>query len=200
MVIENFTTYTEEDDNNKLTVIATTATGVDVDSDEDVWLYKDKTEDYFNALNVTFETLISSASGSGALGGMGITNTIGSRIDLAATDIMVATYVASGPAYKIYLFKGNNVANDVYTCSADTPYYCTLLRAAGGDIATLDIYDDSGRTNKVDTLVVAGYGTEKWQYAFGFMNHNDGTGTDDWDGYVKNLDLKEIFIPIVAII
>jgi hypothetical protein len=186
---EDFTTYTEVDPNGKLTVTSAAATGADVDWDEDVYLYKDFGADNFNGLRINFEIRIASTSLNIAIAGPGLTvNTVGDRTAFAATDIFVGAYRTGGGAYQILLVRGDAVANDAGSISADTTYYCTLLRAANADDVNLVIYSDSGRTTVVDTLTVSGYGTgSKYRYLYGIVNVNDGSTGRDWDGFVQNM-------------
>lgn len=194
MAVENFLTYTEEDDNNKLTVTSTKAESVDADQDEDVYLYKDKGADFFNALDIDFELYIASTSEDTAQAGMAITNTVATLQGFAATDLSVHTKRVSGPTYRVDFVRGAFLGEDTYTGSANTPYYCTLLRTAGNDSISVDIYDDSGRTNKVDTLTLASFGTAKWRYVYGFVNRNRTQGNKNFDGYVQNLDFGEVTV------
>ena len=193
MPIEDFTTYTEVDPNGRLTVTAVKATAVNADRDEDVYLYKDKGVDYFDALDEEFELLISSASLSSSVAGMALGNVSTGWIDFAATGLVVFAFY-SGAAYFIYLRRGEPAeASDFYTGAANTVYYCRLERTAGNDTVTLKIYSDFARTSLLDTLTVGGFGTTKWRYIYGFTNNKDGNGDDDFDGYVRNLDLNELW-------
>lgn len=192
MAVEDFTTYTEVDTNAKLTVTSARATGVDVDRDEDVYLYKDFGAAYFNALNITFELLVNATStpagGSSPVGSIAITNTVNDISAFATTDIS-AIIGEEGVGAKIWLQRGAGVASDVYICSLDTIYYCLLERASGNDTVTLKIYSDAARTTLLDTLTVIGYGTTTYRYLFGFVNWNNGQAGADFDGYVENLNL-----------
>lgn len=198
MAIENFTTYTEEDTNNKLTVAAAKAEGADVDRDEDVYLYKDRGADHFDALDIDFELYVASTSVYGGFAGIAIANTVGSINDFAATDIACVIYESEDPPNlycQVYLVRGNFVDTDqvpVSTINHNTIYYCTMSRDAGNDTVTLKIYSDAERTVEVDTLTVSGFGVTKYQYVYGFINRNDGNSNYDFDGYVENLDLKEV--------
>jgi len=190
--IEDLTTYTEEDDNTKLTVSATKALAADVDQDEDVWLYRDMGAGFFDGLDIDFEIYVAATSLDDGRGGMAITNTVGDMTEFASTDITVYASEGAGPAYYIKLMRGNSVATDSYTCSAGTIYYCTLERVAGQDDVYLKIYSDAARTTLVDTLTVAGFSTTTYRYVFGFVNNNSAAGNKDFDGYVQNLNLKII--------
>lgn len=185
---EDFITYTEFDANNKLTVTATTATGVNVDTNEDVYLYYDYGANNFDGLNIDFEIFISSQSLNNSNGGVAVSNVIDDFSGFAATDLSVLGQRQAGP-YAIVLQRGFGAAADSFVAAADTSYYCTIYRAAGNDNAFVRIYTDPARTVLVDTLTVNGFGAAKWQYAYGFVNFNSGVGGEDWDGYVRNLDL-----------
>jgi len=189
MGFENFLLYTEDDTNNKLTVTATKADAVDVDRNENVLLYKDFGADYFNALDIDFEIYLNSNSEDGGLGGPGLNNTVDDRSGFGTTGLVVNIQKVDATPHLLYLLRGNHVASDAYNCAVNTPYYCTFTRAAGNDTVQLLIYSDSGRTDLLDTLAVAGFGTTKWRYVYGFLNLNNATSGYDFDGYVQNLDL-----------
>jgi len=196
MAIEDFTTYIEEDDYGKLTVTASKALASDVEEDEDVWLYKDKGVDHFDALDIDFEIRIESTSQVDCSGGVALANVIGDVSDFAATDF-TCRIRRGGSDYRIVLTRGNWLANDPYVCSHSTLYYCTIERSASNDTVSVKIYSDAGRTDLLDTLALANFGTEKWRYVYGFINRNSSTGGRNLDGYTQNLDLKEA-APIVA--
>jgi len=198
MAVENFlTNYTEEDGNNKLTVTANKATGVDVDWDEDVYLYRNKGVDHFDALNIDVELYVSSDSLNSGSGGIGLANVIGTIGDFADTDF-ACRYLEGSVDWRIYLTRGAGTEHDYYVCNPDTPYYCTVVRTAGNDIVSIKVYSDSGRTDLLDTVFLANFGTEKWQYIYGFINWNATVSGRDGDGYVQNLNLNEIlpFLPV----
>ena len=187
---EDLSTHTELDDNTKLTVTDTKATGADVDADESVHLYKDYTADYFDALYVEFELYIASTSEVNGIGGVGLTETQRNDISaFGATEISCTARKTEAAVYKIYLARGPDTATDFYTCSADTPYYCLMERVAGNDTVTVKIYSDAGRTTLLDTLTLAGISTTKYRYLYGFVNWNTATGDENFDGYVQNLSI-----------
>jgi len=188
------TDYTEVDANSKLTVTATRATAVDVDGDEDVYLYRDMGAGFFNTLSVDFEILINATSGINAEAGMAITNTVNDMSGFATTDISVFIEESAGPVYKIYLYRGNKVANDSYTCSTDTLYYCTIERVASNDTVNLKIYSDLARATLVDTLTVSGFSTTTYRYLFAFVNNNTATVAQDFDGYVQNVRRRKGYL------
>ncbi len=195
MAVEILTSYTKVDDNSRLTVTTTKATGVDVGRDEDVYLYKDQGANRFNDLFISVKLLISATSvhtASAAFGGMAISNTVGSVVDFVATDIYVAVdYEGAGNLFKVFLGLGAGVESDNYIGLANTPYYCLLERAENSDTATLKIYSEASRTTLLDTLTVTGVGTStKWRYSYGFVNWNSGGADVMFDGYVQDLNLS----------
>lgn len=191
MGFEFFNTYTEVDANNKLTVGTRKILSVDLDRDENGYIYKDYGADYFDALDVDFDIYVSSDSLNQALAAVAITNTVNTIPNFVATDLVVYATRATNNV-TICLWRGVAVASDNKTgLSLDTVYYCTITRAAGNDTATCAIYSDEARQNLIDTLSVAGFGTEKWQYIFGFINYNNRLSGRDFDGYIANVDLNE---------
>ena len=206
MAIEDFTTYTEVDASSRLTVTASKARGVNVDRDIDVYLHFDKGVDNYDAIDIDFETQIESASANGSRGGMGLTVSAISVIDgFGSTDIAVMfRRLSSG--FKFELNRGDAVATDLSAAlSSGTTYYCTLLRTAGSNTVTLDIYSNSARTTLVETLSVSGYGgSTKYRRLYGFVNKNTGSGGNDWDGFIQNMEdfssnAFTLFPPVLAL-
>lgn len=185
--IEDFTTYIEVDVPGKITVTAGNVTGVDVDRDEEIYLYKDKGVGFFDALVVDFEIYIDSASLDECYGGMALSKIIGTINDWVHTTEMTVVVHRVGAQYRITLIRGRLLAADFFVIAADTPYYCTVLRAKGSDSVTVQIYTDEARLVLVDTLTLPGYGAVKWRYIYGFVSRNTGDAGRDWDGYIKNL-------------
>lgn len=192
MAIEDFTTYTEDDDSEWLTVTANKAAGSVIGRNDDCLLYSDKGVAYFNALDVLFECYIATIYTVGELkmGGMGFANSITSLLGMADTDICVYITKGSTDVYNIGLLRGL-AASNLYQCSPMVVYYCKLERTAASDTVTLKIYSNWVRTDLLATLSVGGYGTAtRWRYSYGFLNLNDGSGAEPWAGFFQNLDLR----------
>jgi len=182
----NFQTFAEVDANSKLTVTTNKATAVNADRDEDVYLYKDEGVDYFDALDIDFEIYLADASLNFARGGIAFSvTTVGTLNDFDTKDISVVMVEDSPP--RVELVRGDDTAVDTYNAATNTPYYCTLYRAAGSDSANCTIYSDTTRETALDSLIVAGFGTTKWRYVYGFINDNQTVAGRDFDGYVKDL-------------
>ena len=89
---------------------------------------------------------------------------------------------------------GDNDDEDFYICSLDTLYYLKIIRTEDdGTYGHLNvyIYDDSGRTNLVDTIeCVLGEKTD-FRYAYAVQSDASSADTRTCTGYIQNLDFKE---------
>jgi len=190
MAIEDFTTYTEVDPNNRLTVTSTKASSDDATGDEDVYLYKDFGVDNFNDIGFRFTLYVASTSVGEAYAGISVANTIGSYLDLESTAISCQVGKINDTTYRLFLRRGQETPDGYYTISADTPYYCVLSREADSDTVTLKVYSDEERANLLHTFNGTGYGTAtKYRYVYGF-NHRNASGSHKFDGYVESLYLS----------
>lgn len=187
---EDFTTFTEVDGSGVLTVTPSKITGVNVDRDLDAYVSKDKGVDNYNKIDINFELFMDSASvdNTETNGAIALTvSAVGDITNFGTSDIVVISREFSGPN-TIRLWRGNKVAEDTFTMSLDTIYYCTLLRTANSDTVTVEIYSDSDRTTLLDTLSLSGFGTgTKYRYLYGSVNYNTGHTGRDWDGYSQNM-------------
>ena len=193
MAYEDFTTYTEVDSGTYLTVATNKATGVDIPGNVDVYLYKDFTADYFNALDVDWTGYIEDESSTNryGLGGPAFANVVGELGDLENTDFISCAQSRGSSVAWIRIIRGNDVASDWYVGSTETIYYFTISRAAGNDTVNLYVYSDSARTSLLDTVSVSGFGTAKWRYVYGVMTYNSALSARLWSGYIENMDLNE---------
>lgn len=172
--IIDFSSYTEVDPSSYLTISTTKVEWTSLPRNVDAYLYYDYGTDNFDALDVDFDLYLDAHSTYGRVGALAFTNTVDDANAFASTDLSVVTHKTNSTTHKIRLIRGNDVAYDEYTCSTGTTYYCTLVRAAGNDTATLYIYSDSDRTSLLDTLVVTGFSTTKWRYNMAGVSYNSG--------------------------
>jgi len=193
MATEDLTTYTEYDVNSHLTITSTKATAASVHGNETVYAIKDFGANYFDALDINFELYIeSSASGNGR-GGIGLSNIANVAINgFNSSSVSATIALGNDSVVRISLMRGAFTATDLYVGSHSTLYYCTLSRAAGNDTISLFIYSDASREILLDTLVVAGFSTVKYQYLYGFVNYNDSDSFMIFSGYVQNIDLGPV--------
>lgn len=192
MATENFTTYTEVDTNNRLSETASRVTCVATVANEETYLYKDFNANHFDALSIDFEIYCASQpTYPYGRGGIGISNTLASSYEFASTDVSAFAMARPLGVCWIWIDRGADIAYDYYIGLTDTLYYCTLSRPTGNDTVTLTIYQDATRLVQLASLPITGFGTVKWQYAFGFAGANSGDADRLFDGYVQNMDLKE---------
>jgi len=197
MAIENFTTYTEVDPGADITITASKIDCEDLHArGVDAYVYKDFTADYFDALDTIYEwQLDSTASLDYPICGIAFANTVNDISGFSTTDLSAYLRSGSGSVWRVYFMRGTFTATDWMNISNDTIYYPLLERASGNDGATLKVYDDSIRTSLVDTLSVAGFGTEKWRYLYGCNVYNSANATPLFDGFIQNFDLQEAAPP-----
>ncbi len=198
MAIENFTTYTEVDLSGVLTVTSPKVVAVNCTRDIDAYVYKDFGVNYFNGFSVDFEVYQDNLTGSGgSVIAPGFTvSAVGDYTDFGFWDI--AVNVNQVVTRRITLRRGYLQAADYFEISDDTLYYCTLERLTNSDTVTVKIYDDSGRTNLLDTLSVSGFGiARRWRYCYGFTSNNAGLGGRRWDGYVQNMEITITTPPFI---
>lgn len=193
MALEDFTTYTEVDGQNKLTVATNTITWTDLyDNAEDAHVYKDYGAGHFG----DFEHLVScdyTSHNAGAyVFGWVVANEIRNPYPDYTDSIYLRLYNRDPPTDMIHLVSregGVVVGSDGHTlASPGARLYHTIERAAA--VATCKIYSDAARTNLLDTLSITC--TEiTFRYVYGFANLESGDGRY-YSGHVYDLDLQEV--------
>ena len=199
--LENFTTFTEVDEDGDYTI---TSTKIDISSlrgDAVSYVYKDMGANFFSGdFTHKLEVFVNSGSSDGQSTKLwAVSNDIGTysslttgsksflalRADREGTQSLIRIIeVDSGTAYTDQWIGGDD----------DTLYYLTITRdEATGTYGTIYcyIYSDSGRTTLVDTLSVALHTSKKdFRYIYGAMSRGTTGESDYFTGYVQNLDLN----------
>lgn len=177
-----------------LTASASTITAESYERRDNEWYSYDYGDNYFDALNVTFEinTFTGTASGSavGMYFGVSELSTISGA---ASQDVgLISSYESAwGPGVRYRLWRGYATQlDDTATLSTNTTYYFTLSRSAGNDVVTCYIYSDSGRTTLVDTLSVSGFTTAKWRWHMGITHPYSGGALEQFNGTIANFDFN----------
>lgn len=191
--MEDLTTYTLVA-NGSLTVTASKVAG-GFYQDQDKMLYKNFGADYFDAIYLHFEGLISDTDPYGynaqmSAGFSDVVNDVSGWSSVGDIRVSFERYGSYGEGnYYIILSNGSSYNySDYCIISPGVNYYLTLTRAAGSDGATLKIYTDAARTVLYDTLAITGLGTAKWQYFFAGVNYNTGEGHRYVSGYYQNYE------------
>lgn len=199
---EDLTTYTVVDTNSKITeTTADRITVADVQRDDEIYLYKDFTLNYFSE---DFEHQVTGYADAieddSWVGSWGMSNDIEDWYSLYAGNLSCfhVGFYRSGATYYIRLQEQDSADRyfDTYSnFNVDQAYYFTIIRdEAVGDWGTLYlyIYDDSERSSLVDTLTLTLHTSKKdFQYLYAFSGYNSAGDFAGFDGYSENLNIGE---------
>lgn len=206
---EDFTTYTEYDEGNDITVTTDRLTLTNLDTDADTfWVYDDKGAAHFDADFEHLEKvyLSSTATNCHCVHWM-LANDVGDLKDIkdASGSCLAAFWYDSGSelilAYEVDA--GTAYSDASSALSLSTVYYLEIERdeAVGTygtlyiRIATTDYYGNGG--NLVDTLSVALHTAKRdFRYVYGVTGYDSGVSRLV-TGYVELLDLQEVTPPSV---
>jgi len=203
MATEDFSTYTEVDENSDYTVTAPKIDITSITRASTSYVYDDKGAAHFAG---DFDHNVEYYVGSGTTDGertniWAMSNDIGDQaaLDAANVSFFCASMGKESASLlkRLYEYDGSTEYIDTDNDTAvavDTLTYATLLRdEAVGTYGTLYFYHytDSGRTTLVSTQSITLHSSTKdFQYVYGTMS--DGrTGTNTYTGYVQDLDLQE---------
>lgn len=200
MAIEDLTSYTESDESSVLSLTGTNKanfTALPRNLHETLFSY-DYTADHFGDFEWLYEGYLSSAdmgANYAAECWIGASTVAASLVDMTYfVGSGLSGRTGGGGEYFIHLLEvDDGVEGDVdtyYACSLDTLYYFTLTRS--GAAVTLKIYDDSGRTNLVDTLEITAI-ENALRYSIVAASHWEDSAAEDSSitGYYQDLDLQE---------
>ena len=193
---EDFSSYTEVDANSKITVDSNCKLSfVDIDNDEDVYAYADKTAGYFSGdFTHTFEFMITAHATSSKIAVYGLSNILNDETAWGTNQTSIVVQDVSG-TLRVYLYTPGD--SDVWVGpSQDIQYYVTVTRDDDGG-------DGSGSVTAVictgsydcgtpaDTLSCTNLTSQDdYQYVYGVASRNDSAGNRNISGYVQNLDLN----------
>ena len=187
-ILEDFTTYTEEDPNNEWSQTSTRNTATNLRRDSDSYVYKSYGSGHFGDFEHLIDFRITSAETSGYQGIWALTNTPESMADLPSGSLVVE--IQRTPTNYLVYLRECGVATDSWgEWSVGTTYYLTIKRV--GTSLTCKIYSDSARTNLLGTLSLT-VSTTTFEYLqCGFGAKVNGLGYRLMSGYCENLDLQE---------
>lgn len=195
MAYQDFSTYTEDDPNAKITVTSTKIDVAALARPDAARVYKDMGSNHFAG---DFEHLYEGYSGAATTDGgswiawavANVTNLLSNSTDTA---IFCRWYQESSTDVRFYIGHAGGQAG-VFSLNQDQLYYIKLKRdEAVGTYGTayVYVYSDSGRTSLIGsnsvTLATAKY---DFQYLYGFANMGGAAGFF-FTGYLQNLDIQE---------
>lgn len=190
MALVDFTTFTEVDPNNDITVTPTKCDVSTMRRDVKAYVRKDYGADYFADFTHQLTVQVAPSDADCAVNFWGLSNganTFGEQE--TNNDGLAITVNRYGAAeYQLFLFDLETVRSDYTVISTNTPYYLTVYRR--GNVLTCDIYTDADRTILYDSLTVSCNETG-YRYLYGVMSR-DASGSAALTGYCENLDLLAI--------
>lgn len=200
---EDFSTYTEEDPNSRISKTADRATFTDLSRDEDAWLVDDKGVAHFNEnFEFLFKTLLDAGTESGMVYLSVLSNIVDDTegIKAANEDYLGSAYFYLGIGCRFYIIEcdGGTEYADYGDISLDTVYYIEFERDEDVGtygtlydyVCTTDYWDDGG--DQVDTLTVTIHTSKKdFRHIFGVNTDNIGNSDRTLTGYIELLDLQE---------
>ena len=198
--VEDFTTYTEIDPENRVTVTSQEISFSDVNfRGTDTYVYSDKGVDHFDG---DFEHLLTAQVSSIDTYALPIVwmlaNTVDDKHGMLSSneDFLLLEFYRgdSGFQFRIQECVNGIEYEDVWTgTSVGTTYYVKILRDESvGSYGRLYcyIYSDSGRTNLLETLQLDLREKEDFRYIYALNTDNNGQ-LYRASGFVKDLDLQE---------
>ena len=192
---EDFTTFTEVDEQDDITITdEVTITVSSMRRDADSYVYKDYGADHFGDFSHSVKSVIS-ANTAGMFSFWGAANTIDDFDGLDATEDGIASYhnelITSTEIITI-----EDLVNDSTDSTGDInlgTWYMTISRS--GTTLTNEIYSDEAKTTLVDTIAVT-CGTTTFRYLYAVIGKGSGVSASNATGTVEDLDLNEaIFTP-----
>lgn len=201
----DFTTWTETDSDNRLTVTADRVQWALLENRDVGRAHYDFGAGYFDGdINAAFTLLLSVLeyipANTAYFGALCFTSAIDSLLALRSPGVdAINLWGADGDSldpFGLSIEENNNGAltGDNGNLNRSTPYYCTFVRdeAVGAfGTAYLYLYTDTGKTVLHDTLVITL--TKKMDLRYGVVANTWENGTTSYtSGYVEDLDIAGI--------
>jgi len=196
MAVEDFTTYTEVDPNDHITVTASKVTWTNLNRDEDAYVYKDMGVDHFDGdFEHLLEMQLDSTGGSYNIPALvwGVSNDIDDIESWTSGLLCRQALNANDPTERCAIDEKEGGVSDQVSIAASTPYYLKIKRdESAGTYGTLYcyIYTDADRTNLHATLSISLTVKGDYRYLYAACSANNGYTDRVISGYMQNLDLQ----------
>ena len=191
MGYENFSTYTEVDEGDDITVTSSKVQWVNMNRNVTSYVYKDFGAGHFGDLTHDITVQFNSSNNIAHFLWWGLGNKIDDLSGFWSTggveSLMCSGYQNSG-TYVFYARSGSGFGTDNCNISANTPYYCTVTRA--GTTMTVEIYTDAEKTSLFDTLSITCTATTL-RYLYACMSNDSALAGGNAYGFSQNFDLQE---------
>ena len=186
--VEDFTGYTEQDEDGKVTITATKVASDGADTREKLYyVYDDKTVGHFGDYEHLATINAVGSTNIRLFAWWGVSNDISDVYGWQQASADFQTVYTYNVAEDVIFLDDVN-GSDTYLTSSGT-YYITVERA--GTTGTCKIYSDFARTDLLDTLTLTVTNTTfRYVYAFAGYDNNQGSAATGAT-YTENLDLQE---------
>ena len=193
---QDFSTYTELDPNGRYTVTSSKITAINLQRDEDAYIYEDFGVDFFTG---SWTHIFSTKRTANDIGGriqslsyQSVVDDTKGLTDASEDAIYVRHWNTAGSlALQLVETSGGAGQADTFVPTLNVQYWYILTKdmgaSANGDV-DLFIYDDSARTNLVDTLNLSLAVDNDFRYLFAVNSWNSGD-LDKISLFVENLNL-----------
>lgn len=201
MAYEDFTTYTEVDPNNRITVTPTKATVVEFPRNETAYLLDDKGVAHFNGNHThLIEIYGGRPHNNSAYAPYCLQNIVGDFADAYAGDCIALQLrhpSAEAVRFYLYVFEGGVAVNEDSTPNKadETLYYVTIDRDYNGGVnskgrMTATIRTGSHTGALIDTLIADCTVQTNFRY-ISPCSSQDINNITKMEAYSQNLDLQE---------
>jgi hypothetical protein len=205
MAIEDYTTYSESDDNEKVTIVDANTVTIDnlfLLEDPDTWLVSDKTAGHFTGdFSHLVEAQFDSPETGYAFANVSpwiLANAIDSIGAAGQTDsdYFILQYPNQFSQHRRFLLRSwrsgasdDTDYTDISVLSVDLKYFITITRTSG-DYAVY-IRTGSHTGDLIDTLIISPASTGTWRYIFAVNHGEGGSSNRRINATFENLDLQE---------
>jgi len=193
-VSEDFTTYTEVDENADISVddaSQITVTSMNLYADSRV--YDDKGASHFgDTFSHTFKWGKSTGNGAAAYGTFwAAANTIADMQTWFASDHQAVFMFTYETSETVRIYDGeHNVDDTTGVCDVGETHWFTVERTAANAIQCR-IYSDEARTSLVDTISIALTGERAYRYLYAVNSRNNDASASSVTFVLEDLDLNE---------
>jgi len=203
MANEDFTTYTEVDENNDITVTSSTVSWTSLSRGDNSYVYKDHGVDHFDGdFTHQFEMLIENADVTVPRQVMWmIANAINNEEALisASEDLQNIFYYDNTNLYLRVVEGGASASTDIFAAFVEgTPYFVTVSRDDDGGanntgqlVAVIRTGSHTGTIQDTLTVDCSAGEQNDFRYLYACATYDTGHNNRDCDGYTQDMDLNE---------
>jgi len=174
MGLENFTTYTEVDEDSDITITANKIAVDTIRRDAISYVRKDRGVGHFGDFEHLIKGTCISANEYHNTGFWALTNgyTTIKQMTTNSSGISLSFRTGDEETNQIYLSDYTVEGTDIFIFEFDTLYYCTIQRS--GTSLTCKIYSDANRTILLDTLSLV-CSITTYRYIYGLASYGEET-------------------------